>query len=151
MSYIVEKNSSFDLFECLHKLITDLDIIQRDINFAYRDSMHFWENIISICKNYSALIYELTNLSKNTSILISMLYINIVKSFIFSNNTFKIRITMITSTYLWIDVFVETNHFLIVETTSIIVIAKTKIKISIIIDFASFSISKRVSFRLAVG
>ncbi len=56
----------------------DLDIIQRDINLAYRDSMHLRKNIIRICRNYSTLIHDLINFSTNTLILISMLHINIV-------------------------------------------------------------------------
>ncbi len=76
---IIKKNSSFDLFECFCKLITNLDIIQREINSAYRDLMHFRKNIIRAYKNHSTLIHDLTNFSSNTSILISMLYINIVK------------------------------------------------------------------------
>jgi hypothetical protein len=75
---IVEKNSSFDLFECLRKLITDLDIIQRDINSAYRDLMHLRENIIRACRSHLTLIHDLTNSSTNTSALINMLHINIV-------------------------------------------------------------------------
>ncbi len=66
------------MFECLRKLITDLDTIQREINSAYRDSIHLRENIIRACRNDSILIHDLTNFSTNTSTLISMLYINIV-------------------------------------------------------------------------
>ncbi len=74
----MKKNSSLDLFECFRKLITDLDTIQREINSAYRDLMHFRENIIRVCKNHSTLIHDLINSSTNTSILINMFYINIV-------------------------------------------------------------------------
>ncbi len=56
----------------------DLDTIQRDINSAYRDSMHLRENIIRACRNHSTLIHDLTNFSANTSALINMLHINIV-------------------------------------------------------------------------
>ncbi len=58
--------------------MTDLDTIQREINSAYRDSIHLRENIIRACRNDSILIHDLTNFSTNTSTLISMLYINIV-------------------------------------------------------------------------
>ncbi len=56
----------------------DLDIIQRDIDSAYRDSMHLRKNIIRACRNYSTLIHDLINSLANTSTLISMLHINIV-------------------------------------------------------------------------
>jgi hypothetical protein len=78
LSDIVEKNSSLDLSECLRKLITDLDSVQREINLAYRDSIHLRENVIRTCKNHSILIHDLTNFSANTSTFISMLHTNIV-------------------------------------------------------------------------
>jgi hypothetical protein len=56
----------------------DLDIIQREIDSAYRDLMHFRENIIRTCKSHLTLIHDLTNSSANTLTLISMLHINIV-------------------------------------------------------------------------
>ncbi len=58
--------------------MTDLDILQREIDQTFRDSMHFRENVIRICKNYSTLIHELINFSTNTSILISVFQISIV-------------------------------------------------------------------------
>ncbi len=69
--------------------MTDLDTIQRDIDSAYRDSMHFRENIIRACRDHSTLIHDLTNSSANTSALISMLHINIVNYEIIVKSSFS--------------------------------------------------------------
>ncbi len=73
-----KSNSFFNLFECFRKLITDLSILQREIDQAFRDSMHLWKNVIRVCKDYFALIHELINFLTNTSILISVFQISIV-------------------------------------------------------------------------
>jgi hypothetical protein len=86
---IVEQNPSLDLFECLCKLVTDLDTIQREINFVYRDSMYLRENIIRAYKNHSTLIHDLINSSANTLFLISMLHINIVNYEIIVKSSFN--------------------------------------------------------------
>ncbi len=56
----------------------DLDTIQREIDSAYRDLMHFRKNIIRAYRNYSTLIHDLINFSTNTLVLINMFHINIV-------------------------------------------------------------------------
>ncbi len=69
--------------------MTDLDTIQRDINSAYRDSMHLRKNIIRTCRDHLTLIHDLTNFSANTSALINMLHISIVNYEIIVKSSFS--------------------------------------------------------------
>ncbi len=69
--------------------MTDLDIIQREIDSAYRDLMYFRKNIIQTCKDHSTLIHDLINFSTNTSTLISMFHINIVNYEIIVKSSFN--------------------------------------------------------------
>ncbi len=50
-----------------------MNIIQRDLNSAYHDSIRLRENIIRVCRNHSALIFELINSSMNIFILMNTL------------------------------------------------------------------------------
>ncbi len=75
---IVIINSFFDLIKCFCKLVTNLDIIQREINFAYHDLIRLRENIIRVCKNHFVLIHDLINSSINISSLMHILQTNIV-------------------------------------------------------------------------
>jgi hypothetical protein len=55
-----------------------MNIIQRDLNSAYHDSIRLRENIIRVCKNHSVLIFELINSSTNILILMNILQSSII-------------------------------------------------------------------------
>jgi hypothetical protein len=78
LSDIVVTNLTLDLSECLRKIVTELDTIQRDIDSAYHESIHLRENVIRACRDHSALINELINSLYKSSTLISILLISIV-------------------------------------------------------------------------
>ena len=59
-------------------MCTEIDIIQRDIDSAYHDSVHLRENIIRACRDHSALVVDLINSVFDTSELINNLYASIV-------------------------------------------------------------------------
>jgi hypothetical protein len=56
----------------------EMNVIQRELDFAFYDSIHLCENIIKICRNYFALINDLNNASINVSDLINSLHISII-------------------------------------------------------------------------
>jgi hypothetical protein len=78
ISDVISVNQNLSLSECLSKLCTKMNIIQRNLNSAYHDSNRLRKNIIRICKRHSTLIYELIDASSNTSTLINVLQANIV-------------------------------------------------------------------------
>jgi hypothetical protein len=55
-----------------------MNIIQRELDSAYHDSIRLRENIIRTCKDHSALIFELINSSMNISTLINTLQFSII-------------------------------------------------------------------------
>ena len=59
-------------------MCTKRDIIQRDIDFAYHDSMHLRENIIRACRDYSTLVIDFINSVFDTLELINSSYAFIV-------------------------------------------------------------------------
>jgi hypothetical protein len=75
---IIVANSNLSLIECLQKLCTDLNDIQKELNSDYHDSSHMREILIRACKDHSILLIELHNSSSNVSSLINSLYINII-------------------------------------------------------------------------
>ncbi len=54
-----------------------MNIIQRELDLAFYDSIHLRKNIIRICKDHSTLINDLKNASINVFDLINSLHINI--------------------------------------------------------------------------
>ncbi len=56
----------------------EMNIIQKDLNSAFSDSIQLRENIIRICRNHLALINELNNASIIISDLINNLHINVM-------------------------------------------------------------------------
>jgi hypothetical protein len=56
----------------------EMNIIQRELNFAFYDSIHLRQNIIKICKDHFALINDLNNASLNVFDLINSLHISII-------------------------------------------------------------------------
>jgi hypothetical protein len=75
---VIAINSNVSLIECLRKMCSQLNTIQRDLNSAYHDSIRLRENIIRICKNHSILIFELINLLLNTLTLMNTLQSSII-------------------------------------------------------------------------
>jgi hypothetical protein len=71
-------NSNVSLTECLRKVCSQMNTIQRDLDSAYHDSTWLRENIIRICRNHSVLIFELINSSTNTLILMNTLQSSII-------------------------------------------------------------------------
>jgi hypothetical protein len=54
-----------------------MNIIQRELDSAFYDSIHLRKNIIRICRDHFALTNDLNNASINVSDLINSLHINI--------------------------------------------------------------------------
>jgi hypothetical protein len=75
---VIVANSNLSLIECLQKLCTDLNDIQKELNFDYHDSNHMRKILIRACRNHSILLIELHNSSSNVSSLINFLYTSII-------------------------------------------------------------------------
>jgi hypothetical protein len=75
---VIAINSNVSLTECLRKMCSQTNTIQRDLNPAYHDAIRLRENIIRICRNHSALIFELINSSMNTLTLVNILQSSII-------------------------------------------------------------------------
>jgi hypothetical protein len=75
---VVAINSNASLIECLHKMCSQMNIIQRDLNSAYHDSIRLRKNIIRVCKDHSALIYEIINSSIKIFALMNILQSSII-------------------------------------------------------------------------
>jgi hypothetical protein len=75
---VITVNSNISLTECLRKMCSQMNIIQRDLNSAYHDSTRLRENIIRVCKDHSVLIFALINSSMNTFTLMSILQSSII-------------------------------------------------------------------------
>jgi hypothetical protein len=56
----------------------EINIIQRELDFAFYDSTHLRKNIIRICRDHFALINDLNNASINVFDLINNLHISII-------------------------------------------------------------------------
>ncbi len=70
-------NHDVSLSECLQKICLEMNIIQRELDSAFYDSIHLRKNIIRICRDHFALTNDLNNASINVSDLINSLHINI--------------------------------------------------------------------------
>jgi hypothetical protein len=75
---VIVANSNLSLIECLQKLCTDLNDIQKELNSDYHDSNHMREILIRACRDHSILLIELHDSSSNVSSLINSLYISII-------------------------------------------------------------------------
>ncbi len=73
----VNQNQSLFLSECLQKMCLEMNVIRRELDFAFYDSIHLRKNIIRICRNYLALTNDLNNASINVSDLINSLHTSI--------------------------------------------------------------------------
>jgi hypothetical protein len=80
ISNVVAINQSQDLFlsECLQKMCLEMNIIQKELDLVFYDSIHLRKKIIKICRDYFALINDLNNASINVSKLINSLHISII-------------------------------------------------------------------------
>ena len=74
----ISANSTLTTTECLCKLCTNLETIQRGLDPAYYGPVHLRENIICACKGHPALANSLTNPPPDTSELVNNLYTSIV-------------------------------------------------------------------------
>jgi hypothetical protein len=77
ISDVVAINQSVSLSECLQKMCLEMNIIQRELDLAFYDSIHLRENIIKICRDHFALTNDLNNVSINILNLINNLHISI--------------------------------------------------------------------------
>jgi hypothetical protein len=71
-------NSTLSTIECVRKLCTKLNIIQRDIDSIYHESVHLRQNIIRVCRDHSALTFEMINSITNIFELVNNIYAFIV-------------------------------------------------------------------------
>ena len=75
---IISTNPTLSTTECLRKLCTELDTIQRGVDPAYHGTVHLQENIILACRGHPALAAGLTNPPGDTSDLANNLYTSII-------------------------------------------------------------------------
>ena len=75
---IISTNPTLSTTECLCKLYTELDTIQRGVDPAYHGTVNLRENIIWACRGHPALAAGLTNPPGNISGLVNNLYTSIV-------------------------------------------------------------------------
>jgi hypothetical protein len=69
---VVAVNQNASLFECFQKMCLEMNIIQKEFDFVFYDSIHLRKNIIKFCKNHFALINDFNNASINVSNLINV-------------------------------------------------------------------------------
>jgi hypothetical protein len=151
---VIAINSNVSVTECLRKMWSQMNIIQRDLNHAYHDSIRLRENIIRVCRNHSALIFALINSSMNNVILMNNLQSSIINYEIVKNHLSfinsiirkmkpKITISLIDS----IDE--KMNHHMIVEMNHLIVelnfIEMNLVTINQMIDF-KIVVSRNASY-----
>jgi hypothetical protein len=55
-----------------------MNVIQKELDLAFYDSIHLRKNIIKVCRDHFALINDLNNVSINVSDLINNLHISII-------------------------------------------------------------------------
>ncbi len=75
---IISANPTLSTTECVRKLCTELETIQRGVDPAYHGTAHLRENIIRACRGHPALTASLTNPPLDTSGLVNNLYTSIV-------------------------------------------------------------------------
>ena len=74
----IAANPTLNTAECLRKMYTEIDTIQRGIDPAYHGPVHLRENIIRACRGHPALAAGLTNPVSDTSGLVNNLYASII-------------------------------------------------------------------------
>lgn len=78
LNNIISANPTLSTIECVRKLCTELDTIQRGVDSAYHGTVHLRENIIQACRGHPSLAAGLTSPPSDTSDLINNLYTFIV-------------------------------------------------------------------------
>jgi hypothetical protein len=78
LNEVISSNSELSITECLRKICTEMNTIQRSIDSTYHEIIHLQENIIRVCRDHSTLTNELINLLIDTVDLVNNLYISIV-------------------------------------------------------------------------
>ena len=78
LNEIIAVNFIFSTFECLTKLIIEIDLLQRKIESKMMKPFHLKENIIRAVRGHSALLTGLTISSDSVSGLVSNLHSSIV-------------------------------------------------------------------------
>ena len=58
---IISLNSILSTVECLKKLVIEMNILQRNIDFQFDDQFHFRKNIIRIVRDHSAFLIKFIN------------------------------------------------------------------------------------------
>ena len=75
---VITNNFSLSTFECLIKLIENINFLQRNLKNQFAKFFYLRENIIRAIRNHSALMTELVNSSKNVVDLINNLHFSII-------------------------------------------------------------------------
>ena len=75
---MISNNPILTTTECLCKLCSELEIIQRGLDLAFHSSVQLRKNIICACRGHPALANGLTNPPPDTSRLVNNLYTSIV-------------------------------------------------------------------------
>lgn len=75
---VILANPTLSTTECLRKLCTELNTVQRGLDVAYHGTVHLRENIIRSCRGHPALTNGLTNPPMDTAGLINNLYTSII-------------------------------------------------------------------------
>ena len=74
----IAANPTLSTTECLRKMCTEIDKIQRSVNPAYHGPLHLRENIIRACRGHPALAAGLTNPPLKTSDMVNSLCSSII-------------------------------------------------------------------------
>ena len=74
----IAANPTLSTTECLRKMCTEIDKIQRSVNSAYRGPIHLRDNIIRACRGHPALAAGLTNPPSETSDMVNSLCSSII-------------------------------------------------------------------------
>ena len=74
----ISANSILSTTKCFRKLITEMNILQRDIDSQFEEQFYFRKNIIQIVRDHSAFLIELINSVNNVINLISNLQNSII-------------------------------------------------------------------------
>ncbi len=74
----VNQSQNLSLSECFQKMCLEMNVIQKEFDLAFYDSIHLRENIIRVCRSHFALMNDLNNASINVSDLINSLHISII-------------------------------------------------------------------------
>jgi hypothetical protein len=85
---VIAINSNVSLNECLRKMWSQMNTIQRDLNSTYHDSTRLRENIIRISRNHSTLILALINSLMNNVTLMNNLQSSIINYEIVRKSSF---------------------------------------------------------------